>query len=232
MTLLHQTVLVTGAPRSGTSWLASAVAAMGYDAGERTREVHAVQRRHGQEERYEDPAVLRINGDLFAAQDRHASYPVGPLKQFALADTVRALLEDDKDGPYLLKDPGIAWHYPSWASLYPQAPVAVAVRHPMAMAASYCKAFGFTLDRALEVWASAYAALLRWSAMHPDLFHWVSFPQGEGLGALAQALGSLETADPDGDRIHHAPHPLPDRWHWLEGFYHTLCLHHREMNCV
>jgi hypothetical protein len=161
-------VLVLGMHRSGTSALAGALEAMGFDVGP---DEDVMPADDGNPEGYfELLSVVRANDELLAQfggrwdspPDFESDWTTSDAA-LAFVDTARELLgglfEDDH---YLLKDPRISLLLPLWRQVTNDRDCAVVVvRDPLEVAASLTRRNGLQTLTGLALWAAYNRAMLR-----------------------------------------------------------------------
>jgi GT2 family glycosyltransferase len=154
-------VLILGMHRSGTSGLAAAFAAAGFDPGARVLGPSA-----GNEEgHWEDQFAVDLHEELLARLGTRWDQPFGlpPDWQEGAAaaealDRIRAYLRDDRSRHrrWVLKDPRLCFFAPIWIAAARKEGIelatVLAVRHPGAVARSLHRRDGMSEARAFALW--------------------------------------------------------------------------------
>ena len=199
-------VIVTGAPRSGTSLVAGLFVAAGHRPG--VRMIPATPSNPAGF--HEDLDVNAANDDLL---DEVADEPWGEAERppsslrwvgaFArpvtpAAGEGRALGALVPASPFVLKDPRFAYTLPAWRPVLPPVRVVVVVRHPSEVVASLAS----MAEREPETFAgfppSEAHVLAMWEAVHRAVLSWadedtVFVAHDEVLGGRGRARLSLAT---------------------------------------
>lgn len=204
-------VIVTGAPRSGTSLVAGLFVAVGHRPGARMIPPTA-----------SNPAGFHEDQDVNAANDevlddvadepwgtaavppRHLRWlgafarPVGPRAGKGL--DLAALVPDS---PFVLKDPRFTYALPAWRAVLPAVRVVVVVRHPSEVVASVASMaqrepptfahFAPVADHVLAMWEAMYRSVLCWADEETVFVRHEDVTGGSGRARLGGATGTVLT---------------------------------------
>lgn len=209
-------VLLCGMHRSGTSVMARLLGEMGCWLGS-DDDLLAAHPEDNPEGYWERRDIYQAHVEFFRALDmdwdRIAGFGPANLAEPAattLRERLAALLPDlDRHRPWLLKDPRLSLLLPTWTGLVSDASVVVAVRHPLAIAASLAATPRgiFPTAMVLALWEKYLLRLLADLGDRPAVFvsyeRLVAAPEAE-LGRLARLLaqqGGPVLAVPGAGRI-------------------------------
>jgi hypothetical protein len=211
-------VVIAGAPRSGTSMLAEAFVRAGHRAGDRLIPA-SPENPNGF---FESLDVNAANDDLLAALEtvegtvrppRHLWWLgafVGPTAPDDGADTAPQRNRLVPDDPFVLKDPRFSHTMPSWPMLSSALRI-VMVREPSEVAASVrsmsavvrsTPPFEASTAHCGAMWTATYASALEWSDESTIFVDVRALRAGTALASLAEITGVGLSADHVSSGLH------------------------------
>ncbi len=173
-------VIVTGAPRSGTSLVAGLFVAAGHDPGPRL--IPATPSNPAGF--FEDLDVNRVNDDLLdSVAGRPVTGTVAPPRTVrwlgAFSRAVPAAAGEGVDlssrvpaAPFVLKDPRFAYTLPAWREALGPVCIVVVVRHPSEVLASVTSMVAREPNTFGDFTVSASHLLTMWEAVHRAVLSW------------------------------------------------------------
>jgi len=211
-------VIVTGVPRSGTSWLASVFVNHGFDPGRRAFEESKKYHAKVEPPRWEDPWVLKENNQSFSFSEGHPMMPPDHVWSTPSPSFVEEVLSDKKE-PWVIKDPGFCFTLPMWMELDLDFVVCATLRHPWSCVKSLNESVSFPESRCPKIWWRYMINLVGLSCSIP--VNWVSFPEQNGIKSAVGSTGcTYKKTDSFHDIfIHNQPEDVPDEYRHLLNLY-------------
>ncbi len=211
-------IIVGGCARGGTTATANAFIAAGWDKGQRCQQVlnPNIDEFDGQRAFNEDIAWINANQAIFRRFDLSDMLSAThPLPYEPTAQDVQMLLED-KNSPWVLKDPHGGIHWPVWSGKFEDTTLVVPVREPGANIRSLVTWMGLSPLKAAQVWWRNMSLQYLWSQLFDDVVL-VPWPEGTGLEALGADTSVFKR-----ELIRAEPLTLGDGFHHLTRLYEKM----------